>query len=168
MVTLSHLLVLFLVLFGLRQTHRYLARSLVQCHIHCPTQLAVKGEYEAPPRGWVAVRLAIQLAVSRLIPVTAIIGIWISFCFTTSGFARLLRIGSAGMGVEIAGCAGDRRLINLVTTFGRLHSRRLREEALKDLRTLARDSAADRRPGAAGGVTALICLSGNPNAGAPR
>ena len=58
MVTLSHLLVLFLALFGLRQAHRYLARSLVQCHIHCPTQLAVKGEYEAPPRGWVAVGLA--------------------------------------------------------------------------------------------------------------
>ena len=43
-----------------------------------------------------------------------------------------------------------------------------REGSPERSRTLARDSTADRRPGPAGRVTALICLSGNPNAGASR
>jgi small-conductance mechanosensitive channel len=134
MVILSHLLVLFLVLFGLRQAHRYLARSLVQCHIHCPTQLAVKGEYEAPPRGWVAVRLAIQLAVSRLIPVTAITGIYFILLYDLglrSTFANWFSRPGWEWRLPVVLAIGI--LINLVTTFGRLHSRRLREEALKDL-----------------------------------
>ncbi|HEY4813215.1 MAG TPA: mechanosensitive ion channel domain-containing protein [Chthoniobacterales bacterium] len=134
MVTLIHLLILSLVLFGLWQGHRYLAARLARSHIHCPTQLAAKGQFEAPPRGWVAFCLAAQLMVSRLILVTASIGIYFVLLYdfglrsiVSNWFSRpgwewrlpvVLTIGAS---------------INLIITFGRLHSRRLREEALKDL-----------------------------------
>ena len=134
MVTLIHLLILSLVLFGLWRLHRYLAARLARSHIHCPTQLAAKGQFEAPPRGWVAFCLAAQLMVSRLILVTASIGIYfvllydfglrstISNWFSRPGWEWRLPV------VLTIGAS-----INLIITFGRLHSRRLREEALKDL-----------------------------------
>jgi len=134
MVILIHLLILSLVLFALWRGHRYLAVGLARSHIHCPTQLAAKGQFEAPPSGWVAFCLAAQLMVSRLILVTASIGIYfvllydfglrstVSNWFSRPGWEWRLPVVLA-IGVSI----------NLIITFGRLHSRRLREEALKDL-----------------------------------
>jgi small-conductance mechanosensitive channel len=132
--TLIHLLILSLVLFVLWRAHRYLAVRLARSHIHCPTQLAAKGQFEAPPSGWVAFCLAAQLMVSRLILVTASIGIYfvllydfglrstVSNWFSQPGWEWRLPVVLT-IGVSI----------NLIITFGRLHSRRLREEALKDL-----------------------------------
>ena len=52
MVVVGHLLILSLVLFGFWLSHRYISRRFIRSSIHCPTQLALKGQYEAPPRGW--------------------------------------------------------------------------------------------------------------------
>ena len=51
-VALVHLLILGLVLFGLRRLSRYIAGRFSHISIHCPTELAAEGRYEAPPRGW--------------------------------------------------------------------------------------------------------------------
>jgi hypothetical protein len=58
-VTVGHLLILALALLGLRFLHRYTASRFVHCGVHCPTQLAAKGQYEAPPRGWMVLRLIV-------------------------------------------------------------------------------------------------------------
>jgi len=134
MVTLCHLLVLALVLFGLWRAHGYLARRLARSHIHCPTQLAVKGQYEAPPRGWVALCLAVQLTVSRLILFTAIVGVYLVLLYDfglRSAFASWF--SRPGWEWRLPMVLGIGILINLIITFGRLRSRKLREEALKDL-----------------------------------
>jgi small-conductance mechanosensitive channel len=134
LVVVSHLLILFLVLFGLRLLQRYTARKFVLAGVHCPTELAAQGQYEAPPRGWVVLYLMIHLIVPRLIFLTATIGsylilvydfgLWstISTWFSKPGWEWKLPVALA-IGV----------LINLIATLERLRSRRLREAALKDL-----------------------------------
>jgi small-conductance mechanosensitive channel len=134
LVVVGHLLILFLVLFGLRLLQRYTARRFVLAGVHCPTELAAQGQYEAPPRGWVVLYLMIHLIVPRLIFLTATIGsylilvydfgLWstISTWFSKPGWEWKLPVALA-IGV----------LINLIVTLERLRSRRLREAALKDL-----------------------------------
>ena len=134
MVAVSHLLVLSLVAFGLWLSHRYLSGRFVRSSVHCPTQLAAKGEYEPPPRGWAVLYLVIQLIIPRLIFLTLIIGLYlmlihdfnlqpvISTWFSKPGWEWKL---PAALAIGV--------LINLIATVVRLRSRRLREEALKDL-----------------------------------
>ena len=40
--------------------------------VQCPVRLAAKGQYEAPPRGWVVLYLVIRLIVPRLILLVAL------------------------------------------------------------------------------------------------
>ncbi|MBV8379081.1 MAG: mechanosensitive ion channel [Verrucomicrobia bacterium] len=134
MVAVAHLLILTLVVFGLRFFSRYISRRFIRCSVHCPTQLAAKGEYEAPPRGWTIVSLIIQLIIPRLIFLTAAIGFYqislydfdlrsrVSIWFSKPGWEWKLPVALT-IGV----------LINLIVTVERLRSRRLREAALKDL-----------------------------------
>ncbi len=134
MVTAGHLLILSLVLFGLRLSYRYVSGKFARDSIHCPTQLASKGEYEAPPRGWNVLFLTIQLIIPRLIFLIAIIGIYhvlihdfqlrstISNWFSKPGWEWKLP-GALTIGV----------LINLIVTIVRLRSRRLRQAALQNL-----------------------------------
>ncbi|MBV8416748.1 MAG: hypothetical protein JO251_16210 [Verrucomicrobia bacterium] len=73
-VAVGHLLILSLALLGLRLLHRYTASRFVHSGVHCPTQLAAKGQYEAPPRGWMVLQLIVHLIIPRLIFLTATIG----------------------------------------------------------------------------------------------
>jgi small-conductance mechanosensitive channel len=134
MVAIGHLLVLSFVLFGLWLSHRYISRRFICSSIHCPTQLALKGQYEAPPRGWSVLYLIIQLIIPRLMFFTATIGLYLilindfevrstlSTWFSEPGWEWKVPVALA-LGV----------LINLIVTVERLRSRRLREAALKDL-----------------------------------
>jgi small-conductance mechanosensitive channel len=134
MVAAAHLLILFLALYGLRLGYRYLSERFLRTNVHCPTELAAKGQYEAPPRGWVVLYLTIRLIVPRLIFLIAIIGLFqivihdfhlrstVATWFNKPGWEWKLPVALA-IGV----------LINLIVTVGRLRSRRLREAALKDL-----------------------------------
>src|SRR6201993_35420 len=134
MVAVGHLLILSLVLFGFWLSHRYISRRFIRSSIHCPTQLALKGQYEAPPRGWNVLYLIIQLIVPRLMFFTAITGLYL---ILIHDFALRSRISTwfsepnwewrlpAALGIGIS--------INLIITVARLRSRRLREAALKDL-----------------------------------
>jgi hypothetical protein len=70
----GHLLALFLAIFALRFLHRYTARRFHLSGVHCPTELAAEGQYEAPPRGLVVLFLMIQLVIPRLIFLTTSIG----------------------------------------------------------------------------------------------
>jgi small-conductance mechanosensitive channel len=133
-VALGHLLILFLALLGLRLLHRYTASRFIHCGIHCPTQLAAKGQYEAPPRGWNVLHLIIHLIIPRLNFLTATIGSFliliydfglrptVSTWFSKPGWEWKLPVALA-IGV----------LINLVVTVERLRSSRLREAAMQDL-----------------------------------
>ncbi|MGA7214375.1 MAG: mechanosensitive ion channel domain-containing protein [Terrimicrobiaceae bacterium] len=130
----GHLLLLLLLIFGLRFSQLYISRRFIGSRIHCPTQLAAKGQYEAPPCGWNALVLIIQLIIPRLIFLTAIIGIYfilvydfelrptISTWFSRPGWEWKLPVALT-IGV----------VINLIVTVVRLRSRRLREAALQDL-----------------------------------
>jgi small-conductance mechanosensitive channel len=131
---LVHLSVLFLALFGLRRLQRYTASRFNHFSVHCPTQLAAEGQYEAPPRGWVVLYLIIHLIIPRLIFLTATIGSFlillydfglrstISTWFNKSGWEWKLPVALV-IGVSI----------NLIVTVERLRNRRLREAAMKDL-----------------------------------
>ena len=133
-VAVVHLLILFLALFGLRRLQRYTASRFSHFSIHCPTQLAAEGQYEAPPRGWVVLYLIIHLIIPRLIFLTATIGAFlillydcglrstISTWFNKPGWEWKLPVALV-LGVSI----------NLIVTVERLRSRRLREAAMKDL-----------------------------------
>jgi small-conductance mechanosensitive channel len=133
-VALGHLLILFLALLGLRRLHRYTTSRFNHFGVHCPTQLAAKGQYEAPPRGWMVLYLIVHLIIPRLIFLTATIGSFlillydfglrstISTWFSKPGWEWKLPVALA-IGV----------LINLIVTVERLRSSRLREAALKDL-----------------------------------
>src|SRR4249920_504126 len=134
MVAIAHLLVLFLALFGLRLSHRYISRRFVHSSVQCPIRLAAQGQYEAPPRGWTVLYLIVRLIIPRLIFLTAVIGFYLillrdfqlqstfSSWFNKPGWEWKLPVALA-IGV----------LINLIVTVVRLRSRRLREAALKDL-----------------------------------
>jgi small-conductance mechanosensitive channel len=134
MVAVLHLLFLAVVLFVLRRLQFYISAKFAGAAVHCPTQLAADGQYEAPPRGWIVVVLIIRLIIPRLILLVAIIGFYlilildfdlrttISTWFNKPGWEWKLPMALA-IGV----------FINLIATVGRLRSRRLREAALKDL-----------------------------------
>src|ERR1700733_2785094 len=77
MVAVLHLLLLAAVLFVLRRLHRYVSGRFAGAAVHCPTQLAAEGQYEAPPRGWIVVFLVIRLIIPRLIFLVAIIGFYL-------------------------------------------------------------------------------------------
>ena len=133
-VAISHLLLLLLALFGFQLLRRYTAGRFIRSNIHCPTELALQSQYEAPPRGWIVLCLIVQLVIPRLIFLTAIIGSYfifiydfglrskISTWFSKPGWEWKLPVALA-IGVSI----------NLIVTLQRLRSRRLREAALKDL-----------------------------------
>jgi small-conductance mechanosensitive channel len=132
--SVGHLLILSLLLFVLRLSHRYISGRFICSSIHCPTQLAAKGQYEPPPRGWIVLCLIIQLIIPRLMLLTAISGLYlilihdfelrstISTWFSKPGWEWRLPVALA-IGI----------LINLIVTVARLRSQRLREAALKDL-----------------------------------
>jgi small-conductance mechanosensitive channel len=134
MVAVLHLLLLAVVLFVLRRLQRYVSGRFAGAAVHCPTQLAAEGQYEAPPRGWIVVFLIIRLVIPRLIFLVAIIGFYlilildfdlrstISTWFNKPGWEWKLPVALA---IVV--------FINLIATVGRLRSRRLREAALKDL-----------------------------------
>src|SRR5258707_4438578 len=134
MVAVGHLLIVSLVLFVLWLSHRYISRRFIRSSIHCPSQLALKGQYEAPRRGWNVLYLIIQLIIPRLMFFTAITGLYlilihdfalrstISTWFSEPSWEWKLPVALA-IGV----------LINLIVTVGRLSSRRRREAAFNDL-----------------------------------
>ncbi|MBV9673996.1 MAG: hypothetical protein JO076_14390, partial [Verrucomicrobia bacterium] len=134
MVAAAHFLILFSVLFGLRLLHGYILSRFACYSIHCPTQLAAKGEYEAPPRGWNVLFLIIQLIIPRLMFLTAVVGLYqilifdfglrsaVSTWFSKPGWEWKLPFALT-IGV----------FINLIVTLVRLRSRRLREASLQDL-----------------------------------
>jgi small-conductance mechanosensitive channel len=134
MVAVAHLLILLLALFGLWLLHRYISGRFIRSNVHCPTELAAQGQYEAPPCGWMVLDLIIRLGIPRLIFLTAVIGFYeiiirdfgldstISTWFSEPGWEWKLPFALT-TGV----------LINLIVTVERFRSRRLREEALKDL-----------------------------------
>jgi small-conductance mechanosensitive channel len=133
-VAVGHLLILLLALWGLRLLHRYIAGKFIHANVHCPTLLATRGQYEAPPRGWTVLYMIVQLIIPRLIFLMAVIGFYLillrdfqlqstfSSWFNKPGWEWKLPVALA-IGV----------LINLIVTVERLRSRRLREAALKDL-----------------------------------
>jgi small-conductance mechanosensitive channel len=133
-VVIGHLLALFLAIFALRFLQRYAGSRFFLSGVHCPTELAAAGQYEAPPHGLGVLYLMIRLIIPRLIFLTAAIGsylilvydfgLWstISTWFSKPGWEWKLPVALA-IGV----------LINLIVTLERLRSRRLREAALKDL-----------------------------------
>ena len=133
-VVLVHLLILLSALFGLQRLRRYIASRFNHFNVHCPTQLAARGQYEAPPRGWVALYLIIHLIIPRLIFLTATIGGFlilvydfglrstISTWFNKPGWEWKLPVALV-IGVSI----------NLIATVQRYRSNRLREAAMKDL-----------------------------------
>jgi small-conductance mechanosensitive channel len=133
-VAAAHLLILSAAVYALLLLRRYISGRFSRWSVHCPTQLAAKGQYEAPPRGWNLLLLIIQLIIPRLAFLTAIIGSYlvlihdfglrptVSNWFSKSGWEWKLPVAlSIGF------------LINLIVTVVRLRSRRLREAALKNL-----------------------------------
>jgi small-conductance mechanosensitive channel len=133
-VAVSHLLILCLALFGFQLLRRYAASRFIRSGVHCPTQLAAQGQYEAPPRGWIVLSLVIQLMIPRLMFLTAIIGSYLIFVYDF-GLQSTIAAWFSKPGWEwklpIALAIGV--LINLIVTLERYRSRRLREAALKDL-----------------------------------
>src|SRR6516164_2434052 len=133
-VALGHLLILFLALLGLRLLHRYTANRFIRCGVHCSTQLAAKGQYEAPPRGWNVVYLIIHLIIPRLIFLTATIG---SFLILIYDFGLRPTVATwfskPGWEWKLPVALAIGVLINLLVTVERLRSNRLREAAMQDL-----------------------------------
>jgi small-conductance mechanosensitive channel len=134
LLAVSHLLILILALFGLRLSHRYTAVRFIRSGVHCPTELAARGQYEEPPRGWIVLNLIIQLIIPRLIFLTATIGVYLILIYDF-GLRSTISTWFSKPGWEwklpVALVIGV--LINLIVTLERLRSRRLREAALKDL-----------------------------------
>jgi small-conductance mechanosensitive channel len=133
-VAVVHLLILFLALLGLRRLHRYAASRFSHLSVHCPTQLAAEGHYEAPPRGWVVLYLIIHLIIPRLIFLTATIGSFLILLYDF-GFRSTISTWFNKPGWEwklpVALVIGVS--LNLIATVARYRSSRLREAALKDL-----------------------------------
>jgi small-conductance mechanosensitive channel len=134
MVALIHLFLLSLVLFGLRLLHRFISGRFIRSRVHCPTQLAARGEYEAPPRGWAVLYLIIQLIIPRLIFLTVMIGFYLILVLDLDLRSRISAwFSKPGWEWKLPVALVIGVLINLIATVGRLRSRRLREAALKDL-----------------------------------
>ena len=134
MVALVHTAILFLVLFGLRRLGRYTADKFRRFEVHCPTKLAGKGQYEAPPRGQAALWLLIHLIIPRLIFVTAIIGPFLILLYDFGFQARISSwFNRPGWEWKLPAALAIGVVINLIVTVERLRSRGLREAAMKDL-----------------------------------
>ena len=133
-VAFGHLLILSLALLGLRLLYRYTASRFTHSGVHCPTELAAKGQYEAPPRGWMVLYLIIRLIIPRLIFLTATIG---SFLILISDFGLRPTVSAwfsrPGWEWKLPVALAIAVLINLIVTVQRLRSSRLREAAIKDL-----------------------------------
>ena len=133
-VALGHLLILLLALLGLRLLHHYTTNRFIHSGVHCPTQLAAKGQYEAPPRGWSVLYLIVHLIIPRLMFLTATIG---SFLILIYDFGLRSTISTwfskAGWEWKLPVALAIGVLINLIVTVERFRSSRLREAALKDL-----------------------------------
>src|SRR5215470_505594 len=133
-VAVGHLLILVLALLGLRRLQRYTASRFIHCGVHCPTQLAAEGQYEAPPRGWMVLHLIIHLIIPRLIFLTATIG---SFLILIYDFGLRSAISpwfsKPGWEWKLPVTLVIGVLINLIATVERLRSSRLREAAMKEL-----------------------------------
>jgi small-conductance mechanosensitive channel len=130
----GHLLALFLAIFALRFLHRYTARRFHLSGVHCPTQLAAQGQYEAPPRGLVVLFLMIQLVIPRLIFLTTIIGSYLILVYDFGLWSTISTwFSKPGWEWKLPAALAIGVLINLIVTLERLRSRRLREAALKDL-----------------------------------
>src|SRR6516162_5133068 len=133
-VAVGHLLILSLALLGLRLLHRYTASRFVHSGVHCPTQLAAKGQYEAPPRGWMVLRLIVHLIIPRLIFLTATIGSFLILIYDFGlGSAISPWFSKPGWQWKLPVALAIGVLINLIVTVERLCSSRLREAAMKDL-----------------------------------
>ena len=131
---LVHLSILSLALLGLRFLHRYTTSRFVHCGVHCPTQLAAKGQYEAPPRGWMVLRLIVHLIIPRLIFLTATIGSFLILIYDFGlGSAISPWFSKPGWEWKLPVALAIGVLINLIVTIERLCSSRLREAAMKDL-----------------------------------
>jgi small-conductance mechanosensitive channel len=134
MVALIHLLLLSLVLFGLRLLHRSISAKFVRSGVHCPTQLAAQGQYEAPPRGWAVLYLIVRLVIPRVMFLTVMIGFYLILIFDLDLRSTISSwFNKPGWEWKLPVALAIGVLINLIATVGRLRSRRLREAALKDL-----------------------------------
>jgi len=133
-VALVHLLILLLALLGLRRLQRYTVSRFSHVNVHCPTQLAAEGHYEAPPRGWVILCLIVRLGIPRLVFLTATIG---SFLILVYDFGLRSTISTwfnmPGWEWKLPVALAIGVLINLIVTVERLRSNRLRQAAMKDL-----------------------------------
>jgi small-conductance mechanosensitive channel len=96
--------------------------------------LAIKGQYEAPPRGWAVLYLIIHLIIPRLIFLTATIG---SFLILIYDFGLRPTVSTwfskPGWEWKLPMALAIGIFINLIVTVERLRSSRLREVAMKDL-----------------------------------
>ena len=133
-VALVHLVILFLALSGLRRLHRYTASRFKHIGVHCPTQLAAAGKYEAPPHGWMVLYLIVHLIFPRLLFLLATIGSFLILLYDF-GLRSTIAPWFSQPGWEwklpVALIIGV--FINYVVTVERLRSRRLREVAMQDL-----------------------------------
>jgi small-conductance mechanosensitive channel len=133
-VTLVHTSILFVVLFGLRRLDRYTSYKFSRFDIHCPTNLAGKGQYEAPPQGQALLWLVIHLIIPRLILSSAILGPFLMLLYDFGFRARISSwFNRPGWEWKLPIALVLGVAINLLVTLARLRSRRLREVAMKDL-----------------------------------
>jgi small-conductance mechanosensitive channel len=133
-VVAGHLLILFLTLSGLHFLQHFIAGRFVSSSVHCPTQLAARGQYEAPPRGWKVLYLILQLIIPRLIFLSTTIGSYLILIYDfglRSTFSNWF--SKSGWEWKLPAALAIALLINLIVTVERLRSRRLRDAALKDL-----------------------------------
>jgi small-conductance mechanosensitive channel len=134
MAVVLHLLFLAIGLLVLRRLHRSISSRFEGAAVHCPTQLAAQGQYEAPPRGWIVLLLIVRLIIPRLIFLTAIIGFYLILIFDFDLRATISTwFNKPGWEWKLPMALAIGVFINLIATVERLRSRRLREAALKDL-----------------------------------
>ena len=133
-VALVHLLILFFALLGLRRLQRYTVTRFKHLGVHCPTQLAATGQYEPPPRGWTVLYLIVYLIFPRLFFLLATIGSLLILLYDF-GFRSTIApwFNQPGWEWKVPVALVIGAAINLIVTFARLRSRRLREAAMKDL-----------------------------------
>jgi hypothetical protein len=141
-VAVGHLLILFLALLGLRLLHRYTASRFIHSGIHCPTQLAAKGQYE-PPRGWMVLHLIVHLIIPRPIFLTATIGSFLILLYDF-GFRSTIATWFSKPGWEwkLPVVLAIGVLINLIVTVERLCSKAI-QKRLSD-RSRCRSKTSDR------------------------
>jgi small-conductance mechanosensitive channel len=133
-ITLVHTSILFAVLFGLRRLDRYTSYKFSRFDVHCPTKLAGKGQYEAPPQGQALLWLVIHLIIPRLILSSAIIGPFLILLYDFGFQSRISGwFNRPGWEWKLPIALVIGVVINLLVTLARLRSRRLREAAMQEL-----------------------------------